>query len=198
MLRSPVTLADLVPRDHFYRHVEQSLDLGFVRDVVHNTYAEAGRPSIDPVVFFTLPLVMFFAGVRAERQLLRVVADRLSLRWYLGYDLSESLPDHASLTRIREHRLDHLCDRFRISHFCAGLCRNERFTTCLENNVLLLTLLWRSCDGVAMNDPSWGQCPINKTAHQCPREFSVKQRAGTISENSSVPTYWPARCSLPH
>jgi transposase len=56
----PVTLADLVPRDHFYRHLEQSLDLGFVRDLVHNTYAEGGRPSIDPVVFFKLQLVMFF------------------------------------------------------------------------------------------------------------------------------------------
>jgi IS5 family transposase len=33
--------------------------------------------------------------------LLRVAADRLSLRWYLGYDLHEALPDHSSLTRIR-------------------------------------------------------------------------------------------------
>ena len=33
---------------------------------------------------------------------MRVVADRLSLRWYLGYDLTEPLPDHSSLTRIRE------------------------------------------------------------------------------------------------
>jgi hypothetical protein len=31
-----------------------------------------------------------------------VVADRLSRRWYLGYDLTEPLPDHSSLTRIRE------------------------------------------------------------------------------------------------
>src|SRR5919107_1519209 len=31
-----------------------------------------------------------------------IVADRLSLRWYLGYDLFEALPDHSSLTRIRE------------------------------------------------------------------------------------------------
>jgi hypothetical protein len=30
------------------------------------------------------------------------VADRLSLRWYLGYGLTESLPDHSSLTRLRE------------------------------------------------------------------------------------------------
>src|SRR5688572_5563292 len=84
----PVTLEDFIPPDHFYRHLEQSLGLAFVRDLVRDTYAEAGRPSIDPVVFFKLQLIMFFEGVRSERQLMRVVGDRLSLRWYLGYDLT--------------------------------------------------------------------------------------------------------------
>ncbi|HET7272223.1 MAG TPA: transposase [Rubrobacter sp.] len=45
---------------------------------------------------------MFFEDLRSERQLMRIVCDRLSLRWYLGYDLHEPLPDHSSLTRIRE------------------------------------------------------------------------------------------------
>ena len=98
----PVSLEDLVPSDHFYRHLERTLDLGFVRDLVRDAYADIGRPSIDPVVFFKLQLILFFEGLRSERQLLRVVADRLSLRWYLGYDLIEPLPDHSSLTRIRE------------------------------------------------------------------------------------------------
>jgi transposase len=98
----PMTLEELVPADHFYRHLERTLDPGFVRELVRDAYAERGRPSIDPVVFFKLQLVLFFEGFRSERQLMRVVADRLSLRWYLGYDLSEPLPDHSSLTRIRE------------------------------------------------------------------------------------------------
>jgi len=98
----PVTLEDLVPPDHFYRHLEQTLDLAFVRELVKGVYAEIGRPSIDPVVFFKLQLILFFEGLRSERQLLRVAADRLSLRWYLGYDLTEPLPDHSSLTRLRE------------------------------------------------------------------------------------------------
>src|SRR5215211_3053598 len=98
----PVSLDALVPPDHFYQHLERTLDLGFVRGLVGTTYADNGRPSIDPVVFFKMQLVMFFEGIRSERQLLQVVADRLSLRWYLGYDLSERLPDHSSLTRIRE------------------------------------------------------------------------------------------------
>jgi IS5 family transposase len=45
---------------------------------------------------------MFFEDVRSERLLMRHAADRLSVRWYLGYDLDEPLPDHSSLTRIRE------------------------------------------------------------------------------------------------
>lgn len=97
-----VSLEDLVPHDHFYRHLEQSLDLTVVRDLVQPLYAAGGRPSIDPVVFFKLQLIMFFEGIRSERQLLRVAADRLSVRWYLGYDLHEALPDHSSLTKIRD------------------------------------------------------------------------------------------------
>ena len=98
----PVTLADLVPPESFYRHLERSLDLRFVRELVRDAYADIGRPSIDPVVFFKLQLILFFEGLRSERQLLQVVADRLSLRWYIGYDLTERLPDHSSLSRIRE------------------------------------------------------------------------------------------------
>src|SRR5215470_2134900 len=45
---------------------------------------------------------MFFEGIRSERQLMRHAADRLSVRWYVGYNLNEPLPDHPSLTRIRE------------------------------------------------------------------------------------------------
>ena len=95
------SLDELVPADHFYRQLDCILDLTFVRGLVQATYAEMGRPSIDPVVFFKLQLVMFFEGIRSERQLVRLAADRLSVRWYLGYHLDEALPHHSSLTRIR-------------------------------------------------------------------------------------------------
>jgi transposase len=98
----PVSLEELIPPDHFYRHLDRALDLAFVRGLVRGAYADIGRPSIDPVVFFKLQLILFFEGLRSERQLMRVVADRLSLRWYLGDDLTEPLPDHSSLTRIRD------------------------------------------------------------------------------------------------
>ena len=96
-----VSIEQLVPPDHFYRHLERTLDLSFVREFVEKTYAHGGRPSIDPIVFFKLQLVMFFEDIRSERLLMRHAADRLSVRWYLGYDLNEPLPDHSSLTKIR-------------------------------------------------------------------------------------------------
>jgi transposase len=97
-----LSLEDLVPEEHLYRRLEATLDLSFVRELVAPLYAKGGRPSVDPVVFFKLQLVMFFEDLRSERQLMRAVADRLSVRWYLGYDLQEPLPDHSSLTRIRD------------------------------------------------------------------------------------------------
>jgi transposase len=99
---SVLSLDDLVPADHFYRHLDRVLDLSFVRDLVQDTYASGGRPSIDPVVFFKLQLVMFFEDIRSERLLMREVSDKLSVRWYAGYNLDEPLPDHSSLTRIRQ------------------------------------------------------------------------------------------------
>src|ERR687896_323235 len=99
-LPEDISLENLVPEDHFYRRLEARLDLSFVRELVGPLYAGGGRPSVDPVVFFKLQLIMFFEDLRSERQLMRVVADRLSVRWYLGYDLTEPLPDHSSLTRM--------------------------------------------------------------------------------------------------
>jgi len=97
-----VSLENLVPRNHFYRHLDATLDLSFVREWVQELYAERGRPGIDPVVFFKLQLIMFFEGIRSERQLLETASLNLAHRWYLGYALDEKLPDHSSLTRIRQ------------------------------------------------------------------------------------------------
>src|SRR4051794_29337044 len=125
-----LSLEELVPKDNFYRRLEDRIDLSFVRELVVDRYATVGRASIDPVVFFGLQLVMFFEGIRSERQLLMEIAsDRLSVRWYLGYGLHEPLPDHSSLTRIRERYGLEIFKGFfeKIVQMCfeAGLVRGE-------------------------------------------------------------------------
>jgi transposase len=81
-LPDDLSLEGLVPEDNFYRRLEARLNLSFVRELVGPLYAKGGRPSVDPVVFFKLQLVMFFENPRSERQLMRVVADRPSVHWY--------------------------------------------------------------------------------------------------------------------
>ncbi len=97
-----LSLEGLVPTDHFYRDVEAKLDLSFVRGLVQEYYSPVGRPSIDPVVFFKLQLIMFFEGMCSERQLMEAVKVNLAHRWYLGYDLDEPVPDHSALSKIRD------------------------------------------------------------------------------------------------
>jgi hypothetical protein len=56
LLDEPVTVSldDLVPADHFYRHLDVCLDLSFIRAWVADAYPSIGRPSVDPVVVFKL------------------------------------------------------------------------------------------------------------------------------------------------
>jgi len=96
------SLETLVPEDNFYRQVDQCVDLSFVRDLVCHLYSAFGRPSIDSVVFFKIQLIAFFEGIRSERLLMETVSLNLAHRWFIGYDLDEDVPDHSSLTKIRD------------------------------------------------------------------------------------------------
>jgi transposase len=146
----PLTLEDLVPPDSFYRHLDRSLDLGFVRDLVRDAYADIGRPSIDPVVFFKLHLIMFFEGIRSERKLIETASLNLAHRWYVGYALDEDLPDHSSLTHIRQRLGVELFQRFfeKIVDLCqeAGLIWGRELyfdATKVEANAALESLVPR-------------------------------------------------------
>jgi transposase len=109
-----VSLEDLVPADNVYRHLEATLDLYFVREWAKQLSAERGRPSVDPIVFFKLQLqlVSLFEGIRSERQLIATASLNLAHRCYLGYALDEDLPDHSSLTRIRQRLGVEIFERF--------------------------------------------------------------------------------------
>jgi transposase len=61
-----------------------------------------GRPGIDPEVAVRLMLAGFLLGIVHDRRLIREAQVNLAIRWFIGYALHEALPDHSSLTRIRQ------------------------------------------------------------------------------------------------
>ena len=112
-VHSALCLEDLVPQDHFYRQLDAKLDLSFVRELVAQEYSsQLGRPSIDSVVFFKLQLIIFSEVIRSERQLMAQVQVNLAHRWYIGYDLDERVPDHNSLSGIRDRYGREIFQRF--------------------------------------------------------------------------------------
>jgi len=97
------SLRDLIPEDHVLVRIDQVLDLGWLRAEVAELYcAGNGRPGIDPEVAVRLMLAGFLLGVVHDRRLMREAQVNLAIRWFIGYALHEALPDHSSLTRIRQ------------------------------------------------------------------------------------------------
>ena len=90
----------------FYDHLQRILCRGkfdvFVEKLCEPFYAETmGRRSIPPGRYFRMLLVGYFEGLDSERGICWRCADSLSLREFLRLELSGSVPDHSSLSRIR-------------------------------------------------------------------------------------------------
>lgn len=97
------SIRQLVPDDHILARVDRVLDLGWLHDEVADLYcADNGRPGIDPEVAVRLMLAGFLMGIVHDRRLMREAQVNLAIRWFTGYGLHEALPDHSSLTRIRQ------------------------------------------------------------------------------------------------
>ncbi|MDX9973621.1 MAG: transposase, partial [FCB group bacterium] len=96
-------LSSLIPDDHLFRRIDTVLDLSWLHEEVREYYSqERGRPSIDPEAALRLMLAGFFEGIVHDRKLMRRAQTDLAFRWFAGYGLHERLPEHSSLTRIRQ------------------------------------------------------------------------------------------------
>lgn len=94
------------PAHPFYVHINKILDErgfdAFVEGLCRRFYADRmGRPSLPPTVYFRLLLIGYFEGIDSERGIAWRVADSLGLRRFLGYRLTDSTPDHSTISRNR-------------------------------------------------------------------------------------------------
>ena len=98
-----IDLESFVAEDHFLRRIDRVLDLSFIRELTAARYADGqGRPSIDPEVYFRMQLLAYFNGITKDRRLCEEVHDNLAYRWFCRLSLVDDVPDHSSLTRIRD------------------------------------------------------------------------------------------------
>ena len=92
----------------FYTKLEQTLhSFGFgdqARRICAPAYSESkqGRPGVDPEVYFKMLMAGFFENISSERGIAERCSDSISIRFFLGYDLTQSTPDHSTLSVIRD------------------------------------------------------------------------------------------------
>jgi len=100
---SMVNLTVMIPKNHVLVQLEKALDLGFIYELTKDLYcSDNGRPSIDPVLFFRMQLIGYLFHIRSDRQLCEEVHLNIAYRWFCRLNLEDEVPDHSSLTRIRD------------------------------------------------------------------------------------------------
>ena len=96
-----VNLEKRVRSDHPLRRVAAAIDFRFVREEVAHCYGSNGNVSVDPEVILKMMFLLFFDDVASERELMKVIAERLDYLWFLGYGLDDEIPDHSVLSKAR-------------------------------------------------------------------------------------------------
>src|SRR3954467_4542461 len=101
-----VCLDDLVPVDDDLRRIEALVDWGQGRRTADPCYRPggAGRPGLDPAVLVKLALVLAWRGMGSMRETLRVARTDVSIRRFLGFGLTERLPDHSTFSHAQTKR----------------------------------------------------------------------------------------------
>lgn len=130
----------------------------FVERECYRFYADTGRPGLAPGVYFRCLVIGYFEGIDSERGIAWRVADSLSLRQFLGFSLTQTTPDHSTLSRTRR-RLDlevhHRVFTWVLTRLASvGLVKGKTVgvdATTLEANAALRTLVKRD-DGQAYQE----------------------------------------------
>src|SRR4029453_278674 len=84
------------------RGIKRVVDFSFVRPRVAEFYGTDGHQSEDPIVIMKLMLLLFMDNVSSERELMRIIPERLDYLWFLDFDLDEEIPDHSVLSKARK------------------------------------------------------------------------------------------------
>jgi transposase len=99
------SVEELVPKDHFLRTIEETIDFSFIEDKIEPYYCtNNGRPSIPPITLFKMMFIGYFYGIRSERQLENEIRVNVAYRWFLGLSMDDRVPDHSTISFNRRTR----------------------------------------------------------------------------------------------
>lgn len=84
------------------RRIAEKIDFTFIREEVAKFYGKKGNESVDPVIMLKMIFLLFYDDVASERELMKIIAERLDYLWFLGYRLDDEIPNHSVLSKARK------------------------------------------------------------------------------------------------
>lgn len=102
----PVDQINHGPANVFYDRLNKLLDDAnfddFVEELAEPYYEKIGRPGVTPGVYFRMLFVGYFEDIGSQRGIAWRCQDSRSIENFLRLGPNERVPDHSSLTRIRD------------------------------------------------------------------------------------------------
>jgi transposase len=122
-LFNTISLDEFIPNTHLLRKIDNVLDLDFVYELTSTFYCpDNGRRSIDPALFFRMQIIGYLYGIKSDRKLCEEIHLNLAYRWFCRLNLEDQVPDHSSLTKIRQ-RLGEKTFQCVFEHFIEKWCQ---------------------------------------------------------------------------
>ncbi|MBZ9606467.1 IS1182 family transposase [Clostridium estertheticum] len=92
-------------KDHILRNIDKYMDFSFIRELTKKYYClDNGRPGVDPILLFKMLFIGYLFGIKSERQLVKEIEVNVAYRWFLGLSLTDTIPDHSTISQNRRRR----------------------------------------------------------------------------------------------
>lgn len=99
-----VDIESLIPENHLLRKIERMVSFDFIYDLLVPYYPATGRPSVDPVSMFKMLLIGYLYGIKSERRLVEEVQLNIAYRWFCGFELDDTIPNHSTFSKTRTRK----------------------------------------------------------------------------------------------
>ena len=99
-----VDIESLIPETHLLRKIERMVSFDFIYDLLAPYYPATGRPSVDPVNMFKMLLIGYLYGIKSERRLVEEVQLNIAYRWFCGFELDDTIPNHSTFSKTRTRK----------------------------------------------------------------------------------------------
>ena len=99
-----VDIESLIPETHLLRKIERMVSFDFIYDLLAPYYPATGRPSVDPVSMFKMLLIGYLYGIKSERRLVEEVQLNIAYRWFCGFELDDTIPNHSTFSKTRTRK----------------------------------------------------------------------------------------------